>query len=99
MGGAKRLMEENEALRGEALQICLDVGALEECENHPGSYFDGGEEIQEAYKIANGRITNGEIELPSRISRRDFTDIIKDVYEDNYFAESCTYCQRNMERD
>jgi hypothetical protein len=99
MGGAKRLMEQNEALQNEALGLCLEVGALEECENHPGSYFEGDGDIEDAYRLANARITSAAIVLPAGVTRRDFTDVVKDVHEDNYFAEACTYCQRNMERD
>ncbi len=96
MGIAKRRMEEDEDLRNIAMGVCIDAGALAECEHHPGSYYDGGEEVEGAYRLANARISSGQIVLPNRIDRRAFTDFVKDVYEDNRGLDGCASCDKLM---
>lgn len=99
MGQMKREMEEQDDLRELALRLLLEVGALQECENHDGVYYDGGADVQDAYKAANSQITSGTIELPSRCSRRDFTDLVKSVYDDNAGNSSCYVCDKNFADD
>jgi hypothetical protein len=53
--------------------------------------------LKEAYKIANARITAGEIELPSMMTRRDFTDLIKEVVETS--PAECPECERLATQD
>ncbi len=96
MGQAKRLMEEVEELRCEAMRVLLDVGTLKECEYHDGEYFEGSSDVEEAYKAANARITAGKIVLPRGTTRRDFTDIIKDVYEQYSALSGCSACEKYM---
>src|SRR5689334_21583501 len=55
-------MEEEEDYEWARSLLC-EVGALEECENHPGTYFDGSGDVEAAYKLANARITSGELKL------------------------------------
>src|SRR5215467_4835939 len=83
MGMAKRMLEEQEDLRQMALGVLCAAGCLEECEFHESYYFGGGVDLQEAYKIANARITSGQIELPDGVGRSDFTDIVKMTYEEH----------------
>lgn len=99
MGITKRMMEQQEALKGAALRILVDASVLEECEVHDGYYYEGGIDVEEAYKLANARITRGEVELPEGVSRRDFTDIIKEAREENWATDSCTYCDHIMSKD
>ena len=96
MSFTKRMLEEREALQHMALGILCDAQALEECEHHEAIYFDGGTEVQEAYKLANARISNGELELPDGVSRRDFTDVMKEVYIENSGRDDCYACEKNM---
>ncbi len=95
MGGAKRMMEENEAKRGIALQIALEAGVLEQCEFHDDCIYEGGEEIESAYKLANHKVSHGELEGVFE-NRREMTDIIKDVVED-HAAEECYACAKNRD--
>jgi len=47
-----------------------------------------------AYKIANKRISDGDIDLPDDVSRKDFTDLIKEVVSES--ATNCPRCERMM---
>ena len=96
MGGAKRLMEEQEARYHQGLQICIEAGLIEECEMHPGSYYDGSGELEDAYRYANAGVTAGRVNLDDGMSRRDLTDAIKDAYEDNSGIDYCSSCDRNI---
>ena len=94
----KRLMEEKEALRGMALSLLLEVGALQECEIDEGGYYDGDGDLEAAYRLGNSKITQGEIELPLNTTRRAFTDIIKSVYDDNC-GDACSWCENRASKD
>lgn len=95
MGVAKRYMERQQDLYDLGRDLCIEVGALEECEYHPGTYYDGDGDVEDAYKLANARITKGEIQMASEEDRRTFTDAIKGAYEDNYGVDSCMSCDKN----
>lgn len=41
----------------------------------------------------NRKITAGSIELPSNMTRKDFTDIVKEVYNDNSGVSGCMECE------
>jgi len=84
--------EEYEWARG----ILCEIGALEECENHPGTFFDGGNDVEGAYKLVNKRVTSGEIKLDKGQSRTDLTDLIKAVYDDNSGLTGCPECEENF---
>jgi len=99
MGVTKRMLEQREELEQLALTILCEAGALEECDYHSGTYFDGGDDVEEAYKLANARISANEIDLPDDVSRRDFTDIIKGVYEFNSGPDSCPRCTEIFNKD
>jgi hypothetical protein len=91
MGIAKRAMEEDEDKRQVALNIAIQAGVLKECEFHPGTYIEGDEEIESAYKLANSSYSNGEYRGMFK-SRVDLTDAIKDVVSDN--AGECYSCEK-----
>ncbi len=93
MGITKRRMERDHDLYDLGLQLCIEAGAIEECEMHPGSYYDGGGDVEEAYKLANSRISSGGIELDDGEDRKTITDAVKGAYEDNYHASKCMSCQ------
>lgn len=76
MGAAKEMMLQREDMRGVAQEVAEAAGLGERCEMHDGVYIvDSPDEdlLTEAYKIANERITKGEIHLPSTVSPKDFT--------------------------
>jgi hypothetical protein len=94
MSVTKRHIEDLEAQRQEGLDICLEAGTVAECENHSGIYFDGGEEVERAYALANHKINKGKISLGNGRTRKDVTDAVKAAYEDNSLSTECEECAR-----
>jgi hypothetical protein len=92
MSVAKQLIEDRETLRGIAIDVLCGVGAIDECEFHDGTYFDGNGDLEAAYKLVNAKISDGEFKLPSGMTCRDLMDAIKNAYEDLSLAESCWAC-------
>ncbi len=99
MGYWKERAVEDQDRNDWARGILCEVGALEECENHDGTYFDGGGDVEEAYRLVNARITSGEIKLAAGETRRDLTDLIKAIYEENSGLDECQECARNFGPD
>lgn len=100
MGAAKEMMLQREGMTGAAEEVAIAAGLGERCEMHEDvfmSEFPDEDLLVEAYKIANARISKGEIELPSMMSRRDFTDLIKEVVEQA--PDFCPECQRLFDKD
>ncbi|MYM69243.1 hypothetical protein GTP45_20715 [Pseudoduganella sp. FT55W] len=93
MGGAKRMMEEEESKRQVALGIAIEAGVLEQCPSHDDCVYLGGEEIESAYKLANYKVSHGEL-ADVFDDRREMTDIIKAVVDDNS-ADECYACTKN----
>ena len=91
MGVQKELAIRMEELRGVATDIAKEAGAVEQCVAHPDIILDqyDDEALTVAYKIANKRISDGDIDLPDGVSRKDFADLIKEVV-----SESGTECPR-----
>lgn len=81
MGGTKRLMEEQQAEYDRALAICIEAGAIDECENHPGSYYEGGEGVESALEEAEDDEDKAAIQA---------------AYDDNSGIDYCPSCDRNM---
>jgi hypothetical protein len=80
--------EEYERMR----DFLAEIGTLRECENHPGTYYDGDGDRERAYRSANKRISDGTIDLDGK-TRRQFTDLLKEVYDDNSALEGCEECE------
>jgi len=99
MGYWKNKSMEDEGDYEWARGLLCDVNALQECENHDGTYFDGPEDVQEAYKRVNAQITSGAFKLKPGQSRRDVTNLIKAVYEDNSGLSKCPICEKNFGSD
>jgi hypothetical protein len=91
MGAQKELAIRLDELRDVAADIAKEAGAVEECAMHSDILLDQYDDdaLTLAYKIANKRISDGDIDLPNGVSRKDFTDLIKEVV-----SESGTDCPR-----
>jgi hypothetical protein len=98
MGFWKNRAMEEEADYEWARSLLCEVGALQQCEVH-GDYFDGHNEVEEAYKRVNARITSGEIKLKEGQTRRHLTDLIQAVYQDNSMVSECPICEKNFGPD
>ena len=90
--------EQDEALQS-YLELLLEVSALQECENHGGIYFEGSNDVESAYKLANKRVSSGEIVLGPGQSRGDMTDLIKTAYDDNSVLSRCPICEKHFGPD
>jgi hypothetical protein len=82
-------MSEKEA----ALGILLQAGALNVCAVHEDTVIEGSGDVEAAYKLGNFKFTAGELEGIFE-SRREMTDRIKQVYEENADGE-CNQCSRD----
>jgi len=98
MGQAKHMMEEMESKRAAALSIAIQAGVIEECEFHDACYFDGGADIEDAYKLGNHLFSQGDVK-DAFDSRREMTDLIKEVVEENRVADECQWCAKNFDKD
>lgn len=96
MGYQKELLIRMDELRDIAVDIAKESGAVEECVGHPEILLDQYDDdaLTLAYKIANKRISDGDIELPDDVLRKDFTDIIKEVVAES--GTNCPRCERIM---
>lgn len=92
MGAMKELMLEQESLRWAAREILCAADVIKECPRHGGSYTESGGsgDLTNAYRIANARISSGELNW----DRRELTDAIKEQGE-MYWPDTCEYCDRS----
>lgn len=100
MGAMKEMMLQREGMSGVAEEVAIAAGLGERCAMHEGvfiSEFPDEDLLVKAYKIANARITNGEIALPSMMDRREFTDLTKEVVEQA--PDFCPECDRLFGKD
>jgi len=98
MGRAKEEMLARDGLREHAIRLLVEVDAIQECEIHDECYTEGTGDVEEAYKLANARISSGEIELLPGMTRRNFTDMILEAYNENS-SDECPYCAKNRDSD
>ena len=94
MGGVKRLMERHETLCHAAVRIALEAGVLKFCEHH-GCVFEGPNDIESAYKLGNYKFSKGSL-AGIFDTRREMTDCIKEVVEDNS-TDECPRCAKFRE--
>ena len=78
----------------EAVEFLCRHNVLQECDNHPGTYFEGECDIENAYKAANAGITDGSIKLGRAETRRNFTDRLKAAHDGNVGSDGCPDCDR-----
>lgn len=99
MGMVKEAMLQREGMVGDAENVAIAARLGGRCELHDVyvSEFPYEDLLVEAYKIANARITANEIELPSMMTRRDFTDLVKEVVEQA--PAECPECDRLFNKD
>lgn len=96
MGFQKELLIRMDELREVAIDIAKEAGAVEECVGHPDILLDQYDDdaLTLAYKIANKRVSDGDIDLPDEVSRKGFTVIIKEVVAES--GTNCPRCERIM---
>ncbi len=92
MGQAKRLMEEQEHQRGIALQIAVEAGTLQECENHDGTFYADSDDVDEAIALGKKKFAKGELE-GSFSSAGEVEEAIRGAYQENC-GDECYSCER-----
>lgn len=97
MGHNKRMMDENDAKRREAMAIALEAGVLEQCEAHDDCLFEGHGDLKKAYRIGNSHFTAGQLKGIFK-SRTEMTNHIKKIIE-NYPADECPSCAKIRDED
>lgn len=80
-----------------ALRVLLEVGALTNCEHHDDALFDGGEDVEEAIEHAKSLFKSDKSSVPFD-NVEEMARVIRSVYTDNSFNDSCPYCDE-WERD
>lgn len=84
MSGIKRYMEDQQSDNDAGVAACLAADALEECESHPGSIYEGSEGadgLESALAAANSDEERASIQS---------------AYDDNSGIDYCPSCDINM---
>ena len=100
MSLVKEAALQSEDMRDYAEEVAILAGLGSHCAMHEEVFigeFTDEEQLRTAYRIANWRIIKGSIKLPSSMSPRDFTDLIKEVVESA--SDSCPKCERVFAKD
>jgi hypothetical protein len=94
LGFVSEYMIAMDELRSTARDVANAAGAIGRCPIHEEVDINQGDPAAEslAYRIANARISRNEIGLPEGVSRRDFTDMIKELVEES--CDDCPECER-----
>jgi hypothetical protein len=95
MSRAKRALEDWDALKGEALGILVETGAVSTCDLHPGVFYTNADPDAErhAYALATLRANAGEIGG----TREEAVDAVKSVLDDAGW--DCPACAKIMDDD
>ena len=95
MGATKRLLEQQESQRAAARKIAVEAGVLNECDVHSQYFFDGGKDIENAYKLGNSLYSANTEEFDAEFGTRlVMTDAIKSVVEEYCLVDYCTGCAK-----
>jgi hypothetical protein len=99
MGAMSELAIELDELRDAAAEIAAGTRALVRCPIHGDVLMNNCDDdaLKGAYKLANYKVTKGDIELPSGITRRDLTDAIKEAVEEGEL--DCPHCANLFSSD
>lgn len=100
MGRAKEAQMIHDENLTSATSFLVSVGTLNQCEHH-GYYFDGDGDLERLWPIAMGerkKGDNGSVAWAGDLKAREFTDLLKEAYEDNSGVESCMACDK-IERE
>ena len=99
MGAVKHYKAMMDDLRAEAEGVAVAAKAVKPCKRHEDVLLDQYDPaaLDLAYRIANSRISKGEIKLPAGFKREDFTDLVKDVV--NSSGDECYSCENMFGKD
>jgi len=91
MGLTKEHLMNQEAKREVAEEIAIRVNLLERCDDHNYVFDPLNCNYEDAYKLANSLITNGDplVDIFNG-DRQELTDLIKDICDE--YGRSCPGC-------
>lgn len=99
MGGTKDQMIKHEEDLAAATGYLVHTGNLKRCEHHDEVYGGGGWDLGEdfyRYAMADrNRGDRGLVPWAAPMKTREFTDLLKEAYEDHP-ADSCGRCDKIM---
>jgi hypothetical protein len=99
MGIAKEEMLKREGLRAAAVHFLVHVGTLQQCEYHEDVVFEGDGDLNRLWPIAMGERNKGKqgrVPWAEDMKPREFTDLLKEAYEENCGPDSCWSCDKWM---
>lgn len=95
MGVLKHAMMEHQENLAVATDFLVSVGTLQKCEYHE-LVFEGDCDLDRLWPIAMAerrKGSNGRVPWAADMKARDFTDLLKEAYEQNA-AMSCGLCDK-----
>lgn len=96
MGRAKQDQLEHGEKIQHAISLCIDIGAIDECEVHDGEYIDTMEYL-DPDELTNKIIEENPEALEFFDDREDMGECIRDAMASA--GEECGYCAKNRDRD
>ena len=96
MGGAKRELERLNECRAAARTIAVRAGLLEACDTCDDIFDPGSYAFEDAYKLGNALVTRNDPLVAPFQSRREMTDIVKEV---GTSAPELCHCEYQMAKD
>jgi hypothetical protein len=91
MGIAKRGKERRDAVAEAGLALCVAVGVLEECGDHPGTYYEGRLSLEDGYRAVHGLSVQHLAQ--GFATKKEMTDAMKAAAE-SFPSEECVECLR-----
>ena len=90
MSQIKRILENEDALRDDAIAIAVLAGAIKECSDHSETYLscDDEDANRQAYAIGTTKIKNKELDY----KREELMDAIKSAIDEA--GEECYSCEK-----
>lgn len=99
MGRVKEAMLEHESNLALAADYLARKDILEHCEYHGEIYGGGFWKLEQDFwrnaMADRNRGDNGSIPWAAEMEAREFTDLLKEAYE-NHCGDGCGYCAKNM---
>jgi hypothetical protein len=94
MGRAKAQQMEHQEDVQRAINLCIEVGAISECQLHEGTYIDSGEYF-EAEELADRIINEVEIPLAGFKSKEYLVECVEEAIA--MAGEECGSCAKNRD--
>jgi len=95
MGRARQDQIDHEGKVQHAIGLCIEIGAIEECEAHDGEYIDTMEYL-DPEELTNKIIEETRDALEFFDGREEMGECVRDAMASA--GEECGYCARNRDK-